>query len=51
MEKKRAQASAPTLAPGLDDEKKLEQDASKEEIAKGDYTEVVTLSYDEVNPS
>jgi hypothetical protein len=35
----------------MDDQEELEQNASREEIAKGDYTEVVTLSYDEVDPS
>lgn len=41
----------PTVAPGMDDHEELNQDASNEEIKKDDYTEVTTLSYDEVNPS
>lgn len=51
MMKKPTPESAPTLAPGLDDEKQLEKEASKEERAKGEVTEVTTLSYDEVDPS
>ncbi len=39
----------PIVAPG--DDKFLEAKASKEEIRKGNYTEVTTLSYDEVDPS
>ncbi|MCH5584923.1 hypothetical protein MK805_08045 [Shimazuella sp. AN120528] len=41
----------PTIANGMDDQEELDQKASKEEITKGDYTRVVTLSYDEVDPS
>lgn len=39
------------FAPGLDDEEELEQNASQEEIQKGEYTPVITLAYDEVDPS
>lgn len=39
----------PVTAPG--DEEVLEAKASKEEIKRGDYTKVITLSYDEVEPS
>jgi hypothetical protein len=41
----------PTIAPGIDDEEELNQKASKEEIARGEYTKVVTLSFDEVDSS
>ncbi|MDP4084154.1 MAG: hypothetical protein Q8934_06010 [Bacillota bacterium] len=41
----------PTLAPGMDDQEELEQNATEEEVEKGDYTSVTTLSYDEVDPS
>jgi hypothetical protein len=41
----------PTIAPGIDDEEELDRKASKEEIAHGNYTKVVTLSFDEVDPS
>jgi hypothetical protein len=39
------------IAPGIDDHEELEQKATPEEIKKGDFTKVTTLSYDEVNPS
>jgi len=39
------------IAPGMNDHEELEQDASKKEIEKGEYTPVITLSYDEVDPS
>jgi hypothetical protein len=39
------------IAPGLNTHEELEKKASEEEIARGDYTEVTTLSYDEVDPS
>lgn len=48
---KKEKHKEPTIANGMDDQEELEQKASKEEVAKGDYTKVVTLSYDEVNPS
>lgn len=38
-----------SVAPGND--KFLEAKASKEEIRKGNYTKVTTLSFDEVDPS
>lgn len=38
-----------TVAPG--DEKFLQAKASKEDIRKGNFTRVTTLSYDEVEPS
>jgi hypothetical protein len=41
----------PTIAPGIDDSEELNQKATKEEIASGEYTRVVTLSLDEVEPS
>ncbi|WP_200894729.1 hypothetical protein [Bacillus alveayuensis] len=48
---KKREKQEPTIAPGIDDDEELEQNATKEEIARGDYTEVTTLSYDEVDPS
>jgi len=39
------------IAPGIDDQEELDQKATDEEIRKGNYTKVTTLSYDEVNPS
>lgn len=50
MKKRRVEDQTPTMAPGIEEDE-LEKDASGEEIARGDYTEVVTLSYDEVDPS
>jgi len=51
MGKKDRKEKEPTIANGMDDQEELNQNASKEEIAKDDYTKVVTLSYDEVDPS
>ncbi|MGG1398490.1 hypothetical protein ABE288_11860 [Bacillus salipaludis] len=41
----------PTVAPGMDDQEELEQSATEEEVERGEYTSVTTLSYDEVDPS
>lgn len=51
MLKKDKALNKPTIAPGMDDHEELNQEASKEEISKGDFTQVTTLSYDEVDPS
>lgn len=51
MRKKDKNKNEPTLAPGLDDSEELEKNATKEEIQKGEFTNVTTLSFDEVNPS
>jgi hypothetical protein len=40
-----------TLAPGMDDQEELEQNAAMDELNKGEYTEVTTLSLDEADPS
>ncbi|WP_442593957.1 hypothetical protein [Neobacillus sp. D3-1R] len=42
---------SPTVAPGMNDQEELEESATKQEIEKGEYTSVTTLSYDEVDPS
>ncbi|ABO66794.1 MULTISPECIES: hypothetical protein [Geobacillus] len=39
------------VAPGIDDDEELNEKATKEEIERGDYTRVVTLAWDEVEPS
>lgn len=39
----------PTTAPGNDDY--LEQDATTQDVNKGNYTKVVKAVYDEVDPS
>jgi hypothetical protein len=43
--------SEPTIAAGMDDQEELEQSATEAEIVNDEYTRVVTLSYDEVDPS
>jgi hypothetical protein len=51
MTRDRKQVDADKIAPGMDDGPELNQQATKEEVAEGDSTKVVTLSYDEVDPS
>ncbi len=51
MINKRKKGYGEMVAPGIDDAEELNKNAEKEEVIKGDYTEVTTLSYDEVNPS
>ncbi|MDP4103725.1 MAG: hypothetical protein Q8935_02125 [Bacillota bacterium] len=41
----------PTLAPGMNDQDELEQSASDREVKQGEFTNVTTLSYDEVDVS
>jgi hypothetical protein len=41
----------PSLAPGMDDNEDLQQEASEQEIKDENYTSVTTLSLDEVDPS
>lgn len=41
----------PIIAPGMDDHEELDIEATNEEVKKGEYTKVVTLSYDEADPS
>ncbi|HZG72748.1 MAG TPA: hypothetical protein VEY51_14515 [Chondromyces sp.] len=48
--KKRQRNEKPTMAEGIDTEDKLQQDATQEEIARGEYTSVTTLSFDENDP-
>ncbi|GER68542.1 hypothetical protein BpJC7_16050 [Weizmannia acidilactici] len=50
MEEKKDQHE-PTIATGIDDKEELDQKATPEEIAKGEYTRVTTLSLDETDPS
>lgn len=51
MKEKKGKKGESKIAPGMDDQEELKQDATEEEINKGDYTKVTTLSYDEVDPS
>jgi len=48
---KKEQQKSKMVAPGMDDSEELEQSATKEEVEKGEFTKVTTLSFDEVNPS
>ncbi|WP_173427699.1 hypothetical protein [Aneurinibacillus tyrosinisolvens] len=49
MNKKDPQNNKPEFAPG--DDEQLNQNASKEEIARGDYTEVTVAEFDEYDAS
>lgn len=51
MLKKNKLKNEPTIAPGIDDYEELDQKASEEEVEKGEYTSVTTLSLDEADPS
>ncbi|AGT31909.1 hypothetical protein M493_08150 [Geobacillus genomosp. 3] len=51
MEHRTQHGDTPTVAPGIDDEEELNEKATKEEIERGDYTRVVTLAWNEVEPS
>ena len=51
MKKQKNSADKPTIAEGMDTEDELQKDATSEEISKGEYTEVTTLSLDENDPS
>lgn len=51
MMKENEKDKEPTIAPGIDDEEELNQKASEDEINKGEYTSVTTLSLDEADPS
>jgi hypothetical protein len=48
---KKKQPDEATMAPGMDDGEGMNQEATNQEIQEGDYTEVTTVSYDEVDPS
>jgi hypothetical protein len=50
-DKNNNKSNEPTIAPGMNDNEELEQDATKQDIQKGEFTQVTTLSYDEVDPS
>jgi hypothetical protein len=51
FKRKKVSNNEPSIAPGMDDQIELEQVATKEEVEKGEFTEVTTLSFDEVDPS
>lgn len=50
-DKKNYKKNNPKYAPGLDDEKVIFQDASKEDIEKGNTTKVTRVYLDEHEPS
>ncbi|WP_180955062.1 hypothetical protein [Bacillus sp. V3-13] len=49
--KKKEQDTKASIAPGLDMEEELDAEATEREIEMGEYTNVTTLSLDEVDPS
>ncbi|MFK2824671.1 hypothetical protein QYG89_03020 [Bacillus sp. B190/17] len=49
--KKRKDIEEPIIAEGIDTEDQLKEKATQEEISRGEYTEVITLSLDENDPS
>ncbi|MBB6447411.1 hypothetical protein [Bacillus benzoevorans] len=51
MVNKKSNNNEPSIAPGMDDSEELEKNASQEEMKKGEFTSVTTLSFDEVDPS
>ncbi|WP_199880568.1 hypothetical protein [Bacillus massiliglaciei] len=51
MKKEEQNAQEPTIAEGINTEDILNRKATPEEIAKGDYTKVTTLSLDENDPT
>ncbi|MBS4208910.1 hypothetical protein [Bacillus sp. FJAT-50079] len=51
MRKKHFKKEEATVAPGMNDQEELDESATEEEIRKGEYTSVTTMSWDEVDPS
>jgi hypothetical protein len=47
LKKQRKENDEPTIAEGIDTEDELMKDATKEEVEKGEYTRVTTLTFDE----
>lgn len=45
--RKRGNSDEPTIATGIDDDEELSQKASSEEIKKGEYTRVISLTGDD----
>lgn len=45
------QKDEPTIAVGMNTEGELQKDATMEEVKKGEYTQVTSLSLDENDPS
>ncbi|WP_191992194.1 hypothetical protein [Peribacillus tepidiphilus] len=51
MKRQKQAINEPTIAEGMNTEDELQKSATKEEIEKGEYTRVTTLSLDENDPS
>ena len=51
MKKRNNHEEEATVADGITTQEELDESATPEEVAKGDYTKVVTLSLDENDPS
>ncbi|EPR26423.1 hypothetical protein I656_03946 [Geobacillus sp. WSUCF1] len=51
MEHDERRRDMPMVVPGIDDDEELNERATKEEIERGEYTKVVTLAWDESEPS
>lgn len=51
MKKQNSSTDQPTIAEGMNTEDELQKDATREEISRGEYTSVTTLSLDENDPS
>ncbi len=51
MKKQTNSTENPTIAEGMNTEDELQKDATQDEISKGEYTNVTTLSLDENDPS
>lgn len=51
MKKQKNSTDKPTIAEGMNTEDELQKDATPEEISRGEYTNVTTLSLDENDPS
>ncbi|MHC0035462.1 hypothetical protein [Pseudoneobacillus sp. C159] len=51
MKKRNELSNQPTIAEGMDTEDELNRSATEEEMEKGEYTSVTTLSWDENDPS
>jgi hypothetical protein len=51
MKRQKQANNESTIAEGINTEDELKKSATKEEIEKGEYTRVTTLSLDENDPS
>ncbi|MFS0861220.1 hypothetical protein [Fredinandcohnia sp. 179-A 10B2 NHS] len=51
MKKQTNNTEEPTIAVGMDTQDDLQKDATMDDIEKGEYTQVTTLSLDENDPS